>query len=157
MIVIACLLSFAGAARAGFSDCTGGPTPTANIELISPPYEGFAARLQLTEYYNSAAGIGTANAVVSGNSIAITQTNTISVSPTLTCRTQVLDVGALPAGNYTVNWTTMENFIAGVNQTRTRTLAFTIAPTASIPFTNRSMLLLTALVLSALGLWRLKN
>jgi len=116
--------------------------PTATIEPISPPYAGVPARIQLSEYYNSGASIGTAQAIVTGRHIEITQTTLISLSPTLACRVQVLDLGMLAPGTYDVAWTTTENFLTvpGTN-IRTRILSFVILPPEAIPAVNRYVLL----------------
>jgi len=132
--------------------------PTATIESISSPYAGVPARIQLSEYYNSAADIGTAQAIITGNHIDITQTTSIAPSPTLTCRVQVLDLGMLPPGRYDVTWTTTENNIAlPATNIRIRTFSFVILPAEAIPVANRYVLLLIACGFSLVGIWRLRS
>lgn len=161
MLLFAWSVFVTGSNSTAFGQCSepahGGPN-TASIELISPPYEGFATQLQLTEFYATGAGIGDAQPLVNGNSIAITQTNSVSLSPTLTCRTQILVIGSLPAGNYNVTWTTTENLIIGPPpRTRIRTLAFAILPAAAVPAADGFVSVMIVLVLLFFGLWRLRS
>jgi len=157
-VLSAFLLLYLANSASVLAQCTGGGTPTATIELVSPPFAQFSSQIQLSEYYNSAADIGTAQAIITGNHIDITQTTSIAPSPTLTCRVQVLDLGMLPPGRYDVTWTTTENNIAvSAINIRIRTFSFVILPAEAIPAANRYVLLLIASALSLVGIWRLKS
>jgi hypothetical protein len=95
---------------------------------------------------------------MSNGHITITQTNLISNSPSLTCRTQVLDLGPLPSGPYDVAWTTTENFISlPTPQIRVRTLSFAIQSPTGIPTADREVLLLMVVAFGIIAMWRLRN
>ena len=124
--------------RPASAQCSGGPVETATIELISPPFSQLSTQLRLSEFYLSGVDIGTVQAVVTGNQIDLTQTNLISLSPTLTCRVQVIDLGSFSPGNYNVTWRTTEHRLSlPTPQIRIRILSFEILPAAAVPTVNR--------------------
>lgn len=144
-------------ANAVIAQCSGGGTATATIQLVSPPFTQFAAQLQLVEYYPATASIGTAQATVTGDPIAIAQTNSIAPSSSLTCRTQTLNLGSLAPGNYDVTWSTTENYIGGSTNIRTRTLSFSILPAGAVPSADARILSLLAVALAMIAVAGLRS
>jgi hypothetical protein len=111
--------------------------------------------IRVSDYYPHGATIGTAQATVIGADIALVQTNSLAPTlPTIACREQLVNVGALPAGSYTVTWTTTENIAIPfpTTNTRVRTFAFTVLAASAVPTLNVHMLILLALAVAAVGI-----
>jgi len=136
------LLASSGASTT-FAQCTDLSTPPATIQLITPPFAQFSSRIQLSDFYPTIATIGTAQATISGHHIDVKQTTSLGLSPTITCRVQILDLGLLSPGTYDVTWTTTENLVTiPATQTGIRTLSFVILPAEAIPAADRYIILL---------------
>jgi hypothetical protein len=129
---------------------------TATIQLTSAPYAQFPAVIELSEFYGSAATLGTPSVIVTGNQIVIDQANTVAWAlPTTTCRVRAVNLGTLSPGRYDVTWTTTETQSPLLNPptlTRTRTFTFVILPAEAIPSTDRYLLFVLFVVLLGIGL-----
>lgn len=153
------LLSIASP-RTASPQCANPSNPTVAIDLASLPYAGIPTVLRVSDYYPSGAVIGTAQATVAGTHIDVVQTNNVAPTlPTITCRVQFLDVGALPAGNYDVTWTTTEHVTIPFpfTTTRVRTLTFTILSETAIPAASDRLMILIAMSLATLGALRISR
>lgn len=124
-----------GIAAPAIGQCGRTSSPLPPFELVSPPFAQFPVRLRLFDFYASGAGIGDVVATVSGNQVMLQQqTAVLSTLPTLTCREQVVDLGVLPPGRYTVTWTTTEREpLLGWTRTRVLAYAFALAPAEAVP------------------------
>lgn len=124
-------------ARAGHAQCSDVYTKT-GMALVSDAREGVPVVLRVSEFYPSAATIGTAKATVTGRHIDVTQANNVEyVLPAFACRTQFLNLGLLAAGEYDVTWTTVETTtIPPMTRTRVLTFAFAIGPAVAVPATS---------------------
>jgi hypothetical protein len=132
---------------------------TATIQLVSQPYGGVRALMDLSEFYGSGASLGAPQVMVAGNQIEIIQSNTVAWPlPTTTCRVYTLDVGPLPEGIYDVSWKTTETLSPPLNpptRLRIRTLTFALLPASAIPAVHSYGLLLLALTVAGIGMARL--
>jgi len=131
---------------------------TAKLQLVSPPYSRFRGSIKVSEFYGSAAALGTPQMVLTGNHIEITQNNSILWPlPTVACREQVLDIGTLSMGQYDVTWRTIETFVPPLvpaSRTRIRTLAFEVVPAAAIPAADSQVLVVLVATLGMVGMRR---
>lgn len=161
--VFGCLLGVALSSVA-HSQCADFTTRS-GIAVISIPNEREPTMLRISDFYASAATVGTVKVSRTGLNVDIRQTNSVSVNlPTITCRTQVVDLGTLPAGEYSVTLTKTEvtnsfQFPPPFTMTtvRTTSLSFTIGPPKPIPVATHSALALLVFMLAALGAWRLRD